>query len=142
MRRAQATQLRDGLRTLRLATIRECYREQADLARKETLPYEAYLLELVNHECETRAHNRVQRLLRESRPRIVIKTTRGRSTLPDRTSRYTPKIQPKARGDQDECESCWRSPAEARGSRRVSPVHGEYAPVLGESPARASRENR
>ncbi len=67
MRRAQATQLRDGLRTLRLATIRECYREQADLARKETLPYEAYLLELVNHECETRAHNRVQRLLRESR---------------------------------------------------------------------------
>ena len=44
MRRAQATQLRDGLKTLRLATIRECYREQADLARKETLTYEGYLL--------------------------------------------------------------------------------------------------
>ena len=67
MRRAQATQLRDGLKTLRLATIRECYREQADLARKETLTYEGYLLELVNRERETRAHNRVQRLLRESR---------------------------------------------------------------------------
>lgn len=62
----QATQLRDGLKTLRLATVRECYREQADLARKETLTYEGYLLELVNRECETRAHNRIQRLLRES----------------------------------------------------------------------------
>ncbi len=57
----------DGLKTLRLATIREWYREQADLARKEALPYEGYLLELINRECETRAHNRIQRLLRESR---------------------------------------------------------------------------
>ena len=67
MRRALTTQLIAGLKTLRLATVREGYGEQADLARKETLPYEAYLLELVNHECEMRAHNRVQRLLRESR---------------------------------------------------------------------------
>ena len=67
MRRALTTQLIAGLKTLRLATVRECYGEQADLARKETLTYEAYLLELVNRECEMRAHNRVQRLLRESR---------------------------------------------------------------------------
>ncbi len=67
MKRTHATQLRDGLKTLGLATIRECYREQADLARKEALPYEGYLLELINRECETRAHNRIQRLLRESR---------------------------------------------------------------------------
>ena len=67
MKRAQTTQLIDGLKTLRLATIRECYGEQAGLARKETLTYEACLLELVNRECEMRAHNRVQHLLRESR---------------------------------------------------------------------------
>lgn len=67
MKRAQTIQLIDGLKTLRLATVRECYGEQAGLARKETLTYEAYLLELVNRECEMRAHNRVQRLLRESR---------------------------------------------------------------------------
>ena len=67
MKRTQTTQLIDGLKTLRLATVRECYREHAELARKETLTYEAYLLELVDRECEMRGHNRVQRLLRESR---------------------------------------------------------------------------
>ena len=62
MKRTHATQLRDGLKTLGLATIRECYREQADLARKEALPYEGYLLELINRECETRAHPRLRRV--------------------------------------------------------------------------------
>jgi len=67
MTRAQTTRLTEGLKTLRMATIRKSYREQAELARKETLSYEAYLLELVEGECETRRHNRIERLLRESR---------------------------------------------------------------------------
>lgn len=67
MTRAHRARLTEGLKTLRLATVRNSYREQAELARKEALSYEAYLLELVDRECETRTHNRIQRLLRESR---------------------------------------------------------------------------
>jgi hypothetical protein len=36
-------QLRACLKALHLPTIRECYREQADLARQEALSYEHYL---------------------------------------------------------------------------------------------------
>lgn len=67
MTRTQTARLNDNLKTLRMATIRKSYREQAELARQETLSYEAYLLELVERECETRSHNRIQRLLRDSR---------------------------------------------------------------------------
>ena len=67
MTRTQTARLNEGLRTLRMATIRKGYRDQAELARKETLSYEAYLLDLVERECETRSHNRIERFLRESR---------------------------------------------------------------------------
>jgi DNA replication protein DnaC len=67
MTRAQIARLAEGLKTLRLATIRKGYREHAERARQETLSYEAYLLELVEQECEARTHNRIERLLRESR---------------------------------------------------------------------------
>ena len=67
MTRTQTARLNTGLKTLRMATIRKSYREQADLARQETLSYETYLLELVEQECETRTHNRIQRFLRESK---------------------------------------------------------------------------
>jgi len=67
MTRAQTTRLNADLKTLRMATIRKNYREQADLARQETLSYEAYLLELVEQECEVRRYNRIQRYLRESK---------------------------------------------------------------------------
>ena len=67
MTRTQTARLNEGLRTLRMAAIRKGYRDQAELARKETLSYEAYLLDLVEQECETRSHNRIERFLRESR---------------------------------------------------------------------------
>ena len=59
--------LADNLKALRLPTIKECYQEQAELARRESLSLEQYLLELVQRECEVRQHNRTTRLLRESR---------------------------------------------------------------------------
>lgn len=55
------------LRQLHLSTIRTCYQEEANLARQESLSYEAYLQELVARECEERRHKRITRFLRESR---------------------------------------------------------------------------
>src|SRR5690606_13599732 len=55
------------LRELHLPTIRAIYEEQAEMARRESLSYERYLLELMQRECEERQHRRVERMLRESR---------------------------------------------------------------------------
>jgi DNA replication protein DnaC len=64
-------ELRSGLtqclKALHLPTIRSCYEEQAELARREGLTYEQYLLELLQREQEIRQQNRTLRLLRESR---------------------------------------------------------------------------
>ena len=71
------------LKQLYLATIRRSYQEEADLARKESLSYEAYLEELVIHECEERRHKRIARYLRESRlPLEKTMAVFDRSRLP------------------------------------------------------------
>ena len=62
-----AVQLTGCLKELHLPTVRECYGEQADLARRESQSYERYLLELMEREGEVRRQNRIVRLLRESR---------------------------------------------------------------------------
>ena len=54
------------LKELHLPTIRECYSEQADVARRESQSYEQYLFDLMELERETRRHNRIDRFLRES----------------------------------------------------------------------------
>jgi DNA replication protein DnaC len=59
--------LTDCLRELHLPTIRRDYESAGERARQESLSYERYLLDLVEHECESRRSNRVERLLRESR---------------------------------------------------------------------------
>jgi DNA replication protein DnaC len=55
------------LKSLRLSAIRSCYQEEADLARQESLSYEAYLGELIVRESEERRNKRIARYLRESR---------------------------------------------------------------------------
>lgn len=60
-------QLQSCLKELYLSTVRACYGEQAELARRETLSYERYLLEVMEREREARHHNRIARLLRESK---------------------------------------------------------------------------
>ncbi len=64
-------ELRSGmtrtLRELHLPTMRECYEEQANQARKESLTYEQYLYELVQKEGEVRRQKRIERYLRESK---------------------------------------------------------------------------
>jgi DNA replication protein DnaC len=60
-------QINHYLKELHLPTIKSCYQEQADLARQNSFSYEQYLLELMQREREVRRHNRITRLLRESR---------------------------------------------------------------------------
>ncbi|MFH1007741.1 MAG: IS21-like element helper ATPase IstB [Candidatus Latescibacterota bacterium] len=55
------------LKELHLPTVRACYGQEADRARQESLPYEHYLAEVMEREREVRRHNRVQRLLGESK---------------------------------------------------------------------------
>jgi len=60
-------QINHYLKELHLPTVKSCYAEQADLARQNSFSYEQYLLELMQREREVRRHNRITRLLRESR---------------------------------------------------------------------------
>lgn len=55
------------LKALRLPTVRECYEDQAEEARREELSYEQYLFEVMEREREVRSQNRVIRLLRQSK---------------------------------------------------------------------------
>jgi len=60
-------QLTGCLKELHLPTVRECWSDTAETARAESYSYEQYLLEVMERECETRYHNRVSRLLRQSK---------------------------------------------------------------------------
>jgi len=59
-------QLVSHLKALHLPTIRACYEEVAEMARREALSFEHYLLEIIEHEQEVRHQHRIERLLRES----------------------------------------------------------------------------
>lgn len=61
------SQLRDCLKELHLPAFRDFYEEQAEVARRESLIHEHYLLELAERELEARRQNRIARLLRESK---------------------------------------------------------------------------
>jgi DNA replication protein DnaC len=60
-------QILDYLKQLHMPTMRQCYQQIADQARKESLSYEQYLLELIKLECEGRQQNRIARNLRASK---------------------------------------------------------------------------
>lgn len=61
------SELHSCLRELHLPTFRECYQSEADLARRESLSHEQYLLELTRKECEERTHKRTARYMHESK---------------------------------------------------------------------------
>ena len=67
----RATEQRDlllgCLKTLHLPTVRECYQERAEEARREELSYEHYLFDVMEREREVRRQNRTVRLLRQSK---------------------------------------------------------------------------
>lgn len=61
------SRLEERLKELHLSGARECYTDEANLARKQSLSYERYLLEVVERESEKRRNNRVARFLRDSK---------------------------------------------------------------------------
>jgi DNA replication protein DnaC len=60
-------QILDYLKQLHMPTMRGCYQQIADQARKESFSYEQYFLEMLKLECEARRQNRVARNLRASK---------------------------------------------------------------------------
>ena len=62
-----STRLHESLKELHLPTVRECYEQEANRARAESLSHEQYLLEIVDRECEVRRQRRIERNLRTSR---------------------------------------------------------------------------
>jgi len=64
---ALGKQLNQHLKELHLPAIRSYYPTLCELAVKDSMSYESFLLELLEKECETRQNNRIQRLLRESK---------------------------------------------------------------------------
>jgi len=50
-----------------LATVQQCYEQEAQRAQQESLSYERYLLGLAQLECQQRWHKRMERMLRESK---------------------------------------------------------------------------
>ncbi len=55
------------MKELRLPSFRETYQEVAQRATQESLSYEQFLWELVSQECQTRRHNRIAALKRQSK---------------------------------------------------------------------------
>jgi DNA replication protein DnaC len=55
------------LKDLHLPAVRACFEAEADLARRNGLSYEQFLLELLEREQEARRQSRIERLLRQSR---------------------------------------------------------------------------
>lgn len=58
--------LNEGLKALRLPTMRSELAEVADRSRSESLSYEQFLFELVERECDVRRQHRIERGLRVS----------------------------------------------------------------------------
>ena len=59
--------LKEYLKELHLPTIRRCYEEEAEHARRDSLSHEEYLQALVEQEVEERRQNRITRFLRQSK---------------------------------------------------------------------------
>ena len=67
MKKNTSVHLNERLKQLHLPTVRECYAERSRQAQADSLSYEEYLLDLLERECETRTHNRIERELRTSK---------------------------------------------------------------------------
>lgn len=76
-------ELQTGLKALRMPGIWTTFQEVADLARRESLSFERFLLALVEQEQQSRSHHRIQRALRASRlPLAKTLDTFDRTRLP------------------------------------------------------------
>jgi DNA replication protein DnaC len=65
-RRSPRKLLQEGLKDLRLPSMRSCFQEVADQARADSASYEDFLLTLVDQERDARRQGRIARTLRAS----------------------------------------------------------------------------
>jgi DNA replication protein DnaC len=81
--------LNEHLKQLHMPTVRRCYQDIADQARKDSWSYEQYLLELLTQECNERLQNRIARNLQDSRmPPSKTFVNFDRKRLPARVSAH------------------------------------------------------
>lgn len=77
------------LKDLHLPTIRACFESEADLARRNGLSFEQYLLEVFEREIEARRQGRIERYLRESGlPLEKTMASFDRSRLPQKVEAH------------------------------------------------------
>ena len=77
------------LKDLHLPTIRACFESEADLARRNGLSFEQYLLEVFEREMEARRQNRIERYLHESGlPLEKTMASFDRSRLPQKVEAH------------------------------------------------------
>ena len=89
MTKESVNELANNLKELHLPTVRECYEEVAEEARRESMTHEQYLKELIGRECEVRRENRIGRMLRESKlPLEKTLETFDRSRLTDKVNAH------------------------------------------------------
>jgi len=83
MKAALHAELTSALKLLRMPTITSCYKEEADVARQESLTHERYLLEIIRRESEQRRIGRIKRFLTQSRlPQEKTMDSFDRARLP------------------------------------------------------------
>jgi len=59
--------IKETLDALKLPEIKKIFAEYAEMARKENLQFEEYLLELLQAEAEARKNNRIDRMIKDSK---------------------------------------------------------------------------
>ena len=103
------------LKELHLPAFRNSYEELARQAQQEGFSFEQYLLGLAQRECQERRHNRVERLLNESR----LPLEKGWAALD--LKRLPAKAVQQARTAEgeflDRRRTCWCLARRARGRR-------------------------
>jgi DNA replication protein DnaC len=103
------------LRDLHLPTVRECFEEQADGARRESLSYERYLFDLMERERDARRQNRIARLLRQSRlPLEKTLETFDRNRLPRKVNAHVDVLLEGSFLDRAECVLCFGNPGSGK----------------------------
>ena len=103
------------LKDLHLPTVRECYQDQADAARRESLSYERYLLDLMDREREARRQNRIARLLRQSKlPLEKTLETFDRSRLPRPVNAHVDVLLEGTFLDRAECVLAFGNPGSGK----------------------------
>ncbi|MEM5787470.1 MAG: hypothetical protein AAGU11_09145 [Syntrophobacteraceae bacterium] len=88
------------LKDLHLPTVRACFESEADLARRNSLSFEQYLLEVLEREMEARRQGRIERYLKTERGRIRCTDEKNQSIAKKATQGEAAHVCPSFRKTQ------------------------------------------